>query len=241
MIQVINIQKGFGRTRALSEISLEAGQKEILALVGPSGCGKTTLLRIIAGFERPDKGKVLINSREVSKPDYIMEPYKRKISMIFQDLALWPHMSAQAHIMFALENDGMSKKERLLKSREILKSVNLNGHEKRRPHQLSGGEKQRLAIARAIASSSEYLLMDEPFSNLDIFIKDELQKLIVGIKNLLHTGIIYVTHNIDEAFAVADRIAVMNNGHIEQLDKSEQIQKYPKNDFVRKMLRLNNA
>ncbi len=158
--------------------------------------------------------------------------------MIFQDLALWPHMTVRQHIEFVLKKDKLPKDVLNSEITTILNYVSLNGHNSRYPHQLSGGEKQRLAIARAFASHAKYLLMDEPFSNLDSILKEGLQQLIMGLKNSLHIGIIYVTHNIEEARVLADTIAVMNKGKLEQIDSKDKILDNPKNDFVRRLLRI---
>jgi len=232
MIRIENLEKRYGKVEALQGITLELSSSEILAMVGPSGCGKTTLLRVIAGFESPDEGKVLIDGVEVSTPAHMVAPYKRGLSMIFQELALWPHMRVSEHIEFVLKKARRSKKALRLETQGILQDVNLNDHHRRYPHELSGGEKQRLAIARALASKPIYLLMDEPFSNLDSILKEELQGLVVGLKKRTQMGIIYVTHNVEEALVLADRIAIMNQGRLEQIDNKEEILSHPKNEFV---------
>jgi len=232
MIRIENLEKRYGKVEALQGITLELSSSEILAMVGPSGCGKTTLLRVIAGFESPDEGKVLIDGVEVSTPAHMVAPYKRGLSMIFQELALWHHMRVSEHIEFVLKKARRSKKALRLETQGILQDVNLNDHHRRYPHELSGGEKQRLAIARALASKPIYLLMDEPFSNLDSILKEELQGLVVGLKKRTQMGIIYVTHNVEEALVLADRIAIMNQGRLEQIDNKEEILSHPKNEFV---------
>lgn len=238
MIRIENLRKKYGKVGALQGITLELSLGEILALVGPSGCGKTTLLRLVAGLETPDEGRVLIDGVEVSIPAHMVAPHKRGLSLIFQDLALWPHMTVSEHIEFVLRKDRLSKEALKSETQSILEDVSLNGYHKRYPHEFSGGEKQRLAIARALASKPAYLLMDEPFSNLDSILKEELQALIIGLKNRAEIGIVYVTHNIEEALVLADRIAIMNKGRLEQIDNKEKILNNPKNEFVRRLLRI---
>jgi iron(III) transport system ATP-binding protein len=238
MITIENLRKKYGMMEALKGLTLELSLNEILAVVGPSGCGKTTLLRVIAGLESPDEGRVLTDGVEVSTPSKLVAPSKRGLSMIFQDLAIWPHMTVGEHIEFVLKKDKLSRD--VIKSRieKILRDVNLNGYINRYPHELSGGEKQRLAIARALVPEPKYLLMDEPFSNLDSILKEELQDFVIKLKLNHQMGIIYVTHNVDEAFMLADRIAIMNKGLIEQIDKKEEVINNPKNEFIRRLLKI---
>ena len=238
MITIENLTKKYGMIEALKGLTLELSLNEILAVIGPSGCGKTTLLRVIAGLESPDEGKVFIDGVEVSTPSKLIASSKRGLSMIFQDLALWPHMTVREHIEFVLKKNKPSKDVIKSKIDELLRDVNLNGYDKRFPHELSGGEKQRLAIVRALASNPTYLLMDEPFSNLDTILKEEMQELVVRLKNSFKMGNLYVTHNIDEAFELADRIAVMNKGRLEQIEGKEEVMNNPKNEFVRRLLRI---
>ena len=238
MLKTENITKSYKNVEAVKGVTLHVPPGEVLAMLGPSGSGKTTLLRLIAGFEQPDEGTVSIDGIEVSLPVKMVEPSKRKLSMIFQDLALWPHMTVRQHIEFVLKKDKLPKDVLNSEITTILNHVSLNGHNSRYPHQLSGGEKQRLAIARALASHAKYLLMDEPFSNLDSILKEELQDLVIELKNSLQMGIIYVTHNIEEALVLADTIAVMNKGRLEQMDSKDKVLANPKNDFVRRLLRI---
>ncbi|MEW6571865.1 MAG: ABC transporter ATP-binding protein [Nitrospirota bacterium] len=238
MLSVENLSKNYEKVEALKSVSLSLSFNEILAIIGPSGCGKTTLLRIIAGLDSPDDGRVLIDGNEVSTPSKLIAPNERRLSMIFQDLALWPHMTVREHIDFVLKKDKPSKDVIKSKIEELLRDVNLNGYDNRYPHELSGGEKQRLAIARALSSNPTYLLMDEPFSNLDSFLKEELQELIIRLKNSFQMGILYVTHNVEEAFALANRVAIMNMGRLEQIDNKNGILNNPKNEFVRRLLKI---
>ena len=236
MLTIDNITKRYGNIGVLKGLSIEITPGEILAVVGPSGSGKTTLLRLVAGFESPDDGVVLIDGVEVSTPRRMVMPNKRGLSMVFQDLALWPHMTVKEHIEFVLKKGKLSRNVFNSMIDKILKDVNLNGYNSRYPHELSGGERQRLAIARAIASKPTYLLMDEPFSNLDSILKEELQDLIIKLKNNFQMGIVYVTHIIDEALVIADRIAIINKGILEQIDYKEKVLNNPKNEFVRRLM-----
>ncbi len=236
MLNIKKIKKSYSNIEIIKGLSLEVAPGEILALVGPSGSGKTTLLRLVAGFERPDSGSVLLDGIEVSTPARMVMPNKRGLSMIFQDLALWPHMTVSEHIKFVLKKCKHSKNGYNTRINKILKGVNLNGFDNRYPNELSGGEKQRLAIARALSSNPVYLMMDEPFSNLDSILKEELQELILGLKSRHQMGIIYVSHIIDEAFALADRIAIINNGVLEQIGCKDTVFNNPKNEFVRRLM-----
>lgn len=237
MLRTENLTKRYSRLEAVKDVTLHISRGEILTVLGPSGCGKTTLLRLIAGLERPDEGRVLIDGIEVSSPNKMVPPFKRKLSMIFQDLALWPHMTVKGNIKFVMEKN-LTKDILREEIHKILEKVNLIGFNNRYPHQLSGGEKQRLAIARALASRPAYLLMDEPFSNLDLLLKEELQNVVIKLKKDSQIGIIYVTHNIDEALILADRIAIMNKGRIEQMGTKDELLSNPKNEFVKRFLRV---
>ncbi len=236
MITVDKVTKRYGKVQALKEVSLNIASGEILVVVGPSGCGKTSLLRLIAGLEIPDEGSVFIKGVEVSSKSRMVQPHLRGISLIFQDLALWPHMRVREHIEFVLKKERLTRIELRLRMDAIFNDANLVGIENRYPHELSGGEKQRLAIARAIAPRPPYLLMDEPFSSLDPLLKEELQRVALDLKRNLQIGMVYVTHSVSEVFALADRIAVMNRGELEQVGSKESVLKHPENEFVRRFL-----
>ena len=215
MISLRNIKKTYNDNIVLSDVSLDIKDGEIIALIGSSGCGKTTLLRIIAGFEAPEEGSVFIDNKIASTSDYSLEPHKRGLTMIFQDLALWPHMSVGEHLEYALQKTITSKNEIKTKTVEILSSVDLQHCINCYPASLSGGERQRLSLARSIATKVDYLLMDEPFSSLDAILKDNLINLFISIKDR-YKSILYVTHDIKEAFKMADKIAVLENGIIQK-------------------------
>lgn len=238
MITVQNLSKYYGDVKALDVVSCECKRDEIVVIIGSSGCGKTTLLRLIAGLETPDAGQIAIENMVVSTSRQSIEPHKRQVSLVFQDLALWPHMTVKEHIDFVLPFEKLKKGDIRLATESALSDVNLRGYENRYPHELSGGEQQRLAIARAIASKPRYLLMDEPFSSLDSILKENLFKLMLRLKKEKSIGLICVTHNIDEVNGLADRIAVMKNGQIVQFDSKENIMNNPKNEFVSSLLKL---
>lgn len=240
MIRLEEIIKRYSTVEALKGVNLISNPGEILALVGPSGCGKTTVLRVIAGFEKPDKGTVFIEDAPVSTPSRMKAPHQRGLSMIFQDLALWPHMTVRQHISFVLDKKMFPGTDNNKQVLSILREVNLPDCSHRYPDQLSGGEKQRLAIARAIAPEPAYLLMDEPFSNLDPMLREDLSQIIVRLKDLKKMGIIYVSHNTGEAILIADRIAVMNQGRIEQIGTVRNVLNHPKTEFVSRFLKTGN-
>jgi ABC-type Fe3+/spermidine/putrescine transport system ATPase subunit len=238
MLKVEKLVKHYGSRAVLENICLDVRPGEVLTVLGPSGSGKTTLLRIIAGFEMPDRGKILLNDVELSSAAHRVPPHQRKLSMIFQDLALWPHMTAAASLKFVLHNQNLSDSGIEAKITEMLAMVNLTGYERRYPHELSGGEKQRLAIARAFVTNPSYLLMDEPFSDLDHLIISELIRVLLDHRDRFQTGVLYVTHNIEEALELSDRLAIFNQGRMEQIGKTGDVLGNPCNEFVKRFLKV---
>lgn len=238
MLEVKGLTKNYKESVAINSISLSFKIPGIFSILGPSGSGKTTLLRLIAGLEIPDQGRVLIDGQEVSSPEKIKPPSKRKISLIFQDLALWPHMTVRKNIEFVISGNGFPKRNRRERIDSILERMHLERYGNRYPTTLSGGERQRLAIARALINEPRYLLMDEPFSSLDPLLLSELKEIISGLKKDYEMAIIYVTHNIEIALALADKIAIMNKGCIEQWGDKEEIIQKPKSDFVQQFMKL---
>lgn len=213
MISVKNLSKGYLGKDGVRNISFDIATGTAMALVGPSGCGKTTTLRLIAGLEKPDSGEIFLGGNLVSSSFVMVPPYDRSVAMVFQDLALWPHMNVEAHILFALDSKKYPRTARKTKCQKILELVELD-QLKRYPHELSGGEQQRLALARAIASEPEILLMDEPFSHLDAGLKDRVLKDMKELINKLQMTVVYVSHQMDEAQYMADIITTMESGHI---------------------------
>ena len=218
----------------IGELIVEDG--EFLTLLGPSGCGKTTTLRMIAGFERPDRGEILFDGRPVND----LPPYERNIGIVFQDYALFPHMTVFKNVAFGLEMKRFPKSEIERKVRWALEIVGLTGLENRYPEQLSGGQQQRIALARALVVEPEVLLLDEPLSNLDAKIRERLRGEIKRIQRELGITTVYVTHDQEEAMAISDRIAVMNFGKVEQVGRPLELYYRPKTEFVARFLGLSN-
>lgn len=211
-ITLQNIGKRYDITKAVDTLSVQIMPGETFALFGPSGCGKTTTLRLVSGLEAPDWGEIYLGGHLMSSPNILVPPHKRKIGMVFQDLALWPHMTAAQHIAFALPK-ATPKISRNRAISEVLNLVQLPEHN-RHPSQLSGGERQRLAIARALAAEPEILIMDEPFSSLDSQLKQTLLSELKSIVKRLKITMVYVTHDWQEVIQLADRIAIMAEGKI---------------------------
>lgn len=225
-----NLTKLFnGNIKAVSDLTMEVKKGEFFSLLGPSGCGKTTILRLIAGLERSDKGNILIGGRIVAGSEWV-PPEKRKIGFVFQDYALFPHMTVFKNIAFGLT--GCSKKELKHKVMEMLELVGLSDMAERYPHELSGGQQQRVALARALAPSPQVMLLDEPFSNLDADLRTELRTETKSILKRRGTTTILVTHDQEEAFSLSDRVGVLNSGKLEQVGTPEEIYHRPVTRFV---------
>ena len=209
-LELDSVTKAFQNEKILQNFSLELNSAERLVILGPSGCGKTTVLRLIAGFIAPDAGTISLNGELASKDSSILLPPKeRNVGMVFQDLALWPHLSVEKNIDFGLKAHGYSKAQRKEKLREVLELVELSPHAHKKPSELSGGEQQRVALARALAVEPKVLLMDEPLSSLDQTLNRHLRKEIIRLQETLGFGLIYVTHSPDEAEDIATRMIVM--------------------------------
>ncbi len=238
MIELKNLTKNYGTTAALDNISLEINSECSVVVAGPSGSGKTTLLRLIAGLETPDAGDIFINGQKASTGGkIIIPPNKRKLGMIFQDLALWPHMTVLENLEFGLKFQGVKKAERKEKIENILSIIKLNGHLKRYPHSLSGGEKQRVALARTVVLEPEIILMDEPLASLDTVLRDELRDMIVSLVKKLNIILVYVTHNREEALAIAGRIVVLSDNCVAQEGSINHLLENPGTEFVRKFIK----
>jgi iron(III) transport system ATP-binding protein len=232
MILINDISKQFGAIQAVKDVSLSVSKGEIMAVLGPSGCGKSTLLRLTAGLERPDSGTVELGGRMVSSRTEMAPPVSRRVSLIFQDLALWPHMTVFENMAFTLGRNRLSRSEKAERVKEILQQVHLSDYLKRYPHQLSGGERQRLAIARAIAPNPLYLLMDEPFNSLDMLLKQEMMDMTMALRKEYQMAIIYVSHDLEEATYLADKLVIMNRGEAVWSGTKAEITSLAKRDFM---------
>ena len=228
LINLVNISKSFGETLVLDEMNLYIRENEFLTLLGPSGCGKTTTLRIIGGFETPDKGQVIFEGRDITK----LPPNERQLNTVFQKYALFNHMTIAENIAFGLKIKNKSKAYINDKIKYALKLVNLDGFESRMPDSLSGGQQQRIAIARAIVNEPKVLLLDEPLGALDLKLRQDMQYELIRLKNELGITFIYVTHDQEEALTMSDTIVVMNQGYIQQVGTPECIYNEPQNAFV---------
>jgi iron(III) transport system ATP-binding protein len=221
------LSKSYGAVRALHDFSLSVRPGEILALLGPSGCGKTTALRLIAGFEQPDDGRIAVGERIVACPGVYVPPEGRQIGMVFQHYALFPHLSIADNVAY-----GLRGRERRAQVREMLELVGLGGLEARMPHELSGGQQQRVALARALAPRPAVLLLDEPFSNLDADLRAVMRTQVREILKRVGTTALFVTHDQDEALFIGDRVAVMNAGRLEQAAEPQMLYLAPSTRFV---------
>jgi len=240
--QIVNLTKRFGETIALKDFDLEVERGEILVLLGPSGCGKTTLLRSVAGLEQPVAGKIYLEKELVfsRERDISVPPYKRRAGMVFQNYALWPHMNVFDNIAYPLRVKGFSKGETRRRVEEILALVHLEGLERRYPHELSGGQQQRAALARALVMEPRLLLLDEPLSNLDARLREELREELKRIQREVGITMIYVTHDQAEAMAIADRIALMERGRLIQIGPPRELYEHPKTEFVARFIGMTN-
>ncbi|MEE8401615.1 MAG: ABC transporter ATP-binding protein [Candidatus Hydrothermarchaeaceae archaeon] len=230
IIELKNVAKNYDGTNAVRDITFSVSEGEIFAILGPSGCGKTTTLRLIAGFEKPDSGKLTINQINVSDSNSFIPPERRNVGIVFQEYALFPHLTVQENVSFGLGRFESSKREKIVEN--MLGFVGLQNLKDRYPHQLSGGQQQRTALARALAPCPVVLLLDEPFSNLDVDMRVKMRDELKEILRKAKTTAVLVTHDQEEAFVLADRIAVMNDGIIEQIGTPEQIYHSPESKFV---------
>lgn len=228
IVSIHGLTRSFGDVRAVAGVDLDIFEGEFLTLLGPSGSGKTTVLRMIAGFEKPDSGTILLSGRDVSQ----LPPYDRDVNTVFQDYALFPHMDVISNIEYGLRVKGVEKSLRTGRAREALKQVRLEGYETRKPAQLSGGQRQRVALARALVNRPSVLLLDEPLGALDLKLREAMQIELKELQREVGITFVFVTHDQEEALTMSDRIAVFNQGRIEQLGTPREIYENPQSAFV---------
>ncbi|MGN7825584.1 ABC transporter ATP-binding protein [Agrobacterium radiobacter] len=227
-IRFENVTKRFGDFVAVNNLTLDIYEREFFSLLGPSGCGKTTLMRMLAGFEEPTEGRILLQGKDISG----VPPYKRPTNMMFQSYALFPHMSVEKNVAFGLEQDGLPKADIAARVEEMLRLVKLTEFAKRKPSQLSGGQRQRVALARSLAKRPKVLLLDEPLGALDKKLREETQFELMDIQTNLGLTFLIVTHDQEEAMTVSDRIAVMDKGNVVQVATPAEIYEAPNSRYV---------
>jgi putrescine transport system ATP-binding protein len=227
-VTIESVTKRFGDFLAVNNVSLKIYKGEIFCLLGGSGCGKTTLLRMLAGFEQPTSGRILIDGQDMSG----IPPYERPVNMMFQSYALFPHMSVEGNVAFGLEQEKLPRAEINRRVEEILQIVHMEGFARRKPHQLSGGQRQRVALARSLVKRPKLLLLDEPLGALDRKLREHTQFELINIQERLGVTFVIVTHDQEEAMTLASRIGVMNRGEIVQIGTPRQIYEFPSSRFV---------
>jgi spermidine/putrescine transport system ATP-binding protein len=236
-IGLVGVSKRFGGVNAVDDVSLEIAEGEFFSLLGPSGCGKTTTLRMVAGFELPDSGRIVMQGRDVTE----VRANRRPVNMVFQQYALFPHMSVYDNVAFGLRVKRVPRAEHRGRVHEMLRVVSLEGFDRRRARQLSGGQQQRVALARALVNRPAALLLDEPLGALDVKLRKQMQLELKRIQHELGTTFVYVTHDQEEALAMSDRIAVMNGGRVEQTGSPREIYEHPRTAFVADFIGSLNA
>jgi putative spermidine/putrescine transport system ATP-binding protein len=236
-VRLESVRKAYGEVVAVDGVDLEIEAGEFFTLLGPSGSGKTTTLRLIAGFERPDEGRVELGGRDVSDTP----PYARNVNTVFQDYALFPHMTIAENVGYGLRVRGVPRKERQTRVDEVLRRMRLPDIGKRKPVQLSGGQRQRVALARALVNRPEVLLLDEPLGALDLKLRQEMQIFLKSLQQALAITFVYVTHDQDEALTMSDRLAVFDQGRIEQIGAPAEVYERPANAFVAGFVGVSNV
>jgi putative spermidine/putrescine transport system ATP-binding protein len=236
-VRLENVRKSYGDVVAVDGIDLDVPQGEFFTMLGPSGSGKTTTLRLIAGFESPDEGRVLLNGGDVTG----QPPYERDVNTVFQDYALFPHMTVGENVAYGLRVKRVRKAERTKRTAEALELVRLGGLADRKPSQLSGGQRQRVALARAIVNQPQVLLLDEPLGALDLKLRQEMQIELKRIQQEVGITFVYVTHDQEEALTMSDRLAVFNDGRIEQIGAPAEVYEHPQTEFVAGFVGVSNV
>ncbi|MFF4394761.1 ABC transporter ATP-binding protein [Streptomyces sp. NPDC001480] len=235
-IRLEGLAKSFGETTAVAGVDLEIRDGEFFSMLGPSGSGKTTVLRLIAGFETPTEGRIELAGREVTR----LAPFERDVHTVFQDYALFPHMTVEQNVAYALKVRGVPKAERLVRARKALAEVRLDGYGKRRPDRLSGGQRQRVALARALVGRPRVLLLDEPLGALDLKLREQMQVELKALQREVGITFVFVTHDQEEALTMSDRIAVFHQGRIEQVGTPAEIYERPATGFVASFVGTSN-
>jgi iron(III) transport system ATP-binding protein len=240
-VRVLSLAKRYGDVGAVDDLSLEIAPGELVALLGPSGCGKTTTLRLVAGFLTPDAGEIWVGDRLVSSARAVVPPEQRQMAMIFQSYALWPHMTVAQNVGYGLRfKRELSRAERHDRVKQILEVVQLSGYESRYPGELSGGQQQRVAVARALVVEPETLLLDEPLSNLDANLREEMRFEIRRLHEAFGITTLYVTHDQAEAMVISDRVAVLRAGRLVQIGTPEELFQHPRTRFVAEFIGKTN-
>ena len=239
-IEIEKLTKSYDGVRAISEVDIAIAEKEFITLLGPSGCGKTTTLRLLAGFLVPDSGRITVAGEVLSSPDRVVPPERRRMGMVFQNYAVWPHMTVRENVAFGLRYAGFDRREHKARIARVVAAVGLEGLEDRHPGQLSGGQQQRVALARSLVVEPSILLLDEPLSNLDAKLRERMRFELKALQRRTGITFIYVTHDQSEALVLSDRIAVFHRGEVQQMGTPRDIYEHPANMFVADFMGLVN-
>ena len=235
-LEINNIKKVYKDVIALNNISFKIKEKEIVSILGPSGCGKTTMLQSIGGFVDIDYGNIILDGESIENKD----PEEREVATVFQSYGLFPHKNVIENIIYGLKFKGYNRKGAKIEGKKMLEVLNLSGYENKKVTELSGGEQQRVALGRALIVKPKLLLLDEPFSNLDTNLRVSMRKELIRIRDIFNITMIFVTHDQEDAFSIADRIIIMNKGNIEQIDTAKNIYEKPKSKFVLEFIGTSN-